>query len=74
MRTALADPRPSLEARYASRADYEGRIEAAAGALAADGFLLEDEVPEVTERAVAFYDRVVEHEPTDRSCAYTVGD
>jgi hypothetical protein len=39
MRTALADPRPSLEARYASRADYEGRIEAAAGALAADGFL-----------------------------------
>ena len=34
------------------------RIEAAARALAAAGFLLAKEVPEVTERAVAFYDRV----------------
>jgi hypothetical protein len=73
-REAFDDPRPSLAARYASQGDYRMRIETAAQALAADGFLLEDETPEVTERAVAFYDRVVGHEWTDLSCAYTVGD
>ena len=73
-RETFADPRPSLAARYASRDDYRMRLEAAARALAADGFLLENEVPEVTARALAFYDRVVGHEWTDLSCAYTVGD
>lgn len=73
-RQATGDPRPSLAARYASRDDYRMAIEAAARALAADGFLLEDDLAEITERAVAFRDRVIEHDPTDPSCAYTVGD
>ncbi|MGH6918935.1 MAG: hypothetical protein ACREJ0_14680 [Geminicoccaceae bacterium] len=68
------EARPSLAARYASGDDYRVRITAAAGALLADGFLLEDDLPEVTERAVAFYGRVLEHEASDPSCAYTVGD
>ena len=42
-RRAAGDPRPSLEARYASRADYRARIEAAARALVTDGFLLADD-------------------------------
>ena len=73
-RRATADPRPSLAARYASRDDYRTRVEAAARALAADRFLLEDDLAEITDRAVAFYDRVVAHEATDLSCAYTVGN
>jgi hypothetical protein len=73
-RATFGDPRPSLAARYASRDDYRMRITAAARALLADGFLLENDLPEITERAVAFYDRVLEHEASDPSCAYTVGD
>jgi hypothetical protein len=73
-RATFGDPRPSLAARYASRDDYRMRIEAAGRALAADGFLLEDDLPEITERAVAFYGRVLEHEASDPSCVYTVGD
>ena len=60
-RRAAGDPRPSLEARYASRADYRDRIEAAARELVTDGFLLADDVPEITARAAAFYDRVLAH-------------
>ena len=60
-RRAAGDPRPSLEARYASRADYRERIEAAARELVTDGFLLADDVPEISARAVAFYDRVLAH-------------
>jgi hypothetical protein len=73
-RRATGDLRPSLEARYASRADYRSRIEAAARELVEDRFLLAEDVPEITRRAVAFYDRVVEHEADDLSCAYTVDD
>jgi hypothetical protein len=73
-RRAAGDPRPSLEARHASRADYRERIEAAAHELVKQRFLLAADVPEITARAVAFYDRVVEHEPDDPSCAYIVGD
>lgn len=73
-RETLGDPRPSLAAGYASRDHYRRRIEAAGRALAADGFLLEDDLAAITERAVAFYDRVLAHEPADPSCAYTVGN
>jgi hypothetical protein len=71
---ASGDPRPSLAARYASRDDYRMAIEAAARALAADGFLLENDLAEITERAVAFRDRVIEHDSADLSCAYTIAD
>ena len=73
-RRAAGDPRPSLEARYPSRAEYRGHIEAAARKLVGNRFLLADDVSEITRRAVAFYDRVVEHGADDPSCAYTVGD
>ena len=73
-RRAAGDPRPSLEARYASRADYRDRIEAAARELITDGFLRADDVPELTARAIAFYDRVRAHRQDDPSCAYIVGD
>jgi hypothetical protein len=73
-RRVAGDPRPSLEARYASRADYRERIEATAGKLVADRFLLAEDVPEITRRAVAFYDRVRARPAADPSCAYIVGD
>ena len=73
-RRAAGDPRPSLEARYASRADYQDRIEAAARELITDGFLRADDVPGLTARAIAFYDRVRAHRQDDPSCAYIVGD
>jgi Alpha/beta hydrolase domain len=71
---ASGDPRPSLEARYASRADYESGIEAAAAALVDHGFLLAEDVPAITARASTFYERVLGLETGDPSCAYTVGN
>jgi hypothetical protein len=71
---ASGDPRLSLETRYASRADYEVAIKAAAAALVDQRFLLADEVPQITRRAGAFYERVLAHAPDDLSCAYTLGD
>jgi Alpha/beta hydrolase domain len=44
-RLAAGDPRPSIEERYASRADYLERVEQAAVALAREGRLLEADVP-----------------------------
>jgi hypothetical protein len=71
---ASGDPRLSLETRYASRADYEVAIKTAAAALVDQRFLLADEVPQITRRAGAFYERVLAHAPDDLSCAYTLGD
>jgi hypothetical protein len=43
-REATGDPRPSVEERYASRADYLARVRAAALDLARLGYLLEEDV------------------------------
>ena len=43
-RTASGDPRPSLEERYASHADYLGKVTAAANALKAERLLLDEDV------------------------------
>ena len=43
-RAQRADPRPSLAERYPDRDEYRARVRAAAQQLAADGFLLEDDV------------------------------
>ena len=43
-REAAGDPRPSIEERYASRADYLERVRGAARALAQAGYLLEEDV------------------------------
>ncbi len=40
-RVAKKDPRPAITERYVSKNDYMGKVRAAIGALAADGFLLE---------------------------------
>ena len=43
-REAAGDPRPSIEERYASRADYLERVRVAARALTRAGYLLEEDV------------------------------
>ena len=61
---------PSLEARYRDRADYEQKVSAAAQRVVALGFLREEEVSNLVAEAGSFYDRVVAHDPADRSCRY----
>jgi Alpha/beta hydrolase domain len=73
-RRAAGDPRPSLAARYPSRQDYARRVEGVARQLAEDGFLLEADVPLLTRRAGALYDRLMAHDPNDRSCAYQIDE
>ncbi len=55
-REANGDPRPSVEERYASRAQYRERSEAAARKLVGEGFLLERDVRPVVERNLALWD------------------
>ena len=45
------DPRPSIAERYSGRADYLGRIEAAARKLSAGGYLLESDIPQIVEHS-----------------------
>ena len=69
-RRAAGDPRPSLEARYRSQSDYEANVAAAAEALVDGGYLLADDVPELTRRAGAFYRRLMARDPAVSSCAW----
>jgi hypothetical protein len=69
-RRAAGDPRPSLEARYRDRSDYEGRVRAAAARIAAEGFLLPDDTGALVEEAGALYDRILAHDPADAGCRY----
>jgi Alpha/beta hydrolase domain len=69
-RRAAGDPRPALETRYRSRADYQAKIGAAAAALVEKGFLLEADVATIATRAGALYNRLLRHRPDDPSCAY----
>ena len=39
-KAAKKDPRPAIEERYSSKADYTAKIKLAIDALTADGFLL----------------------------------
>jgi hypothetical protein len=50
------DPRPSLEERYSGRAQYLEKIEAAARGLAAHGYLLEADVPDIVEHSATEWD------------------
>ena len=67
---AAGDPRPSLASRYADRAAYESAVASAAEALVVRRLLLSSDVPAITARLGAFYDRVVAHDPGDLSCEY----
>ena len=73
-RRASGDSRRSLEARYAHRADYVGKINRAATAVADKGFLLPEEVEALIREAGELYDRVTTHDPADTSCTYLLGD
>ena len=55
-REATGDPRASIEERYASREDYLEQVNRAAMDLAAEGYLLEEDVAEVVELAGRKYD------------------
>ena len=54
-REPTGDPRPSIEERYASEDDYAARVVDAAAELAAEGYLLQEDVAEVVESARARY-------------------
>ena len=55
-RAAAADPRPSLQERYAGRDDYARQAEAAAAQLAAAGYLLPEDIDTVVASCLAQYD------------------
>lgn len=50
------DPRPSLEERYSGRAQYLEKIEAAARGLAAHGYLLEADIPDIVDHSATEWD------------------
>ena len=55
-RKKTRDPRRSIQERYAGRADYLKKIEAAARGLARDGYLLDRDVPGVVSIAGRHWD------------------
>jgi hypothetical protein len=55
-RKKAADPRPSIEERYESRADYLAKFEAAARELAKSGYVLEGDVEKIVVRGAAMWD------------------
>jgi hypothetical protein len=55
-REARQDPRRAIEERYSSRANYLGRIRAAADELVKDGYLLKEDLDDVMERATAHWE------------------
>jgi alpha/beta hydrolase family protein len=69
-RRATGDPRPSVEARYASRTAYEDELRGKAAQVVAKGFLLPEEVDALVSEAGDLYDRIMAHDPTDRTCSY----
>jgi hypothetical protein len=69
-RRAAGDPRLSLAARYGGRAAYEAKVRAAAAAVVADRFLLPEDVDALVAEAGRLYDRIMAHDPADRSCRY----
>ena len=50
------DPRPSMEERYAGRAQYLEKVEAAARSLVANGYLLSADVSQVVAHSAAEWD------------------
>jgi len=53
-----ADPRLSLEERYAGKQDYLDKVQSGARGLAGQGYLLERDIPAVIERASAEWELV----------------
>jgi hypothetical protein len=57
-RQATGDARPSIEERYASRAAYLDRVREAARALAASGYLLDEDVEVAVGNAARLWDHL----------------
>ena len=53
------DPRPSVEERYSSRAQYLEKVEAAARRLVSGGYLLDADVPAVVEHSATEWDYLI---------------
>jgi len=58
-RAASGDPRPCVEERYASCADYLERVRAAARSLAREGYLLDEDIELSVAAAARFWDHFV---------------
>ncbi len=69
-RRSAGDPRPSLAARYADRGAYEQMVRSAAAGVVGKGFLLPEDVDALVTEAGGLYDRIMAHDPADRSCRY----
>jgi hypothetical protein len=69
-RKAAKDPRPSLEERYPTKADYIRKVEAAADRQIAAGFLLAEDRARAISEVTGLYDRILAHDPKDQSCEY----
>lgn len=61
-RRATGDPRLSVEERYGSRDAYLGRYATCAARLARERYLLDQDLPELLERAEALWELVVGEE------------
>jgi hypothetical protein len=55
-RARTGDPRPAIAGRYSGRADYLARVRAAAGRLASERLLLEEDIELCVELAAERYD------------------
>jgi hypothetical protein len=73
-RRATGDPRRSLEVRYANRNDYVEKVGRAADRVVRSGYLLIEDVGALMQEAGVLYDRVIVHDPADKSCAFLIGN
>lgn len=69
-RLAAGDPRPSLEARYATRDAYVAAVQAAADRQVAAGLLLPEDIERTIKENVGLYDRIIARDPADQGCDY----
>jgi len=69
-RITANDPRASLQERYPNREAYRQAYAAATLALVEKGFIQGNEVNGMVDRAAAFYDRIMAHDPASESCNY----
>ena len=59
-RESNGDPRPSLEERYSSRADYLAKVKAAAQELAQQRYIVEEDIELCVAIAVERYDGLMQ--------------
>lgn len=62
-RQASRDPRPAITERYADREQYLGLVAEAAIGLIDEGYLLDEDLPEILQRAKAHWDYRLSAEP-----------